>query len=91
MRRPKPRFLPPVPEAPLVNGSQPSSPNAAVHCSSAVLNWVKIAMKSLAEIKDFGATDADNDQILFQAFEEHEAHAAVKSRERFLIVGRKAP
>ena len=48
-----------------------------------------IAMKTLAEISAFGATDADNDQILFQAFEDHEAHEAVKARERFLIVGRK--
>jgi hypothetical protein len=46
-------------------------------------------MKTINEISAFGATDADNDQILFQAFEDHEAHEAVRARERFLIVGRK--
>ena len=31
-------------------------------------------MKSLANVESFGGTDADNDDILLQAFEDHEAY-----------------
>ena len=46
-------------------------------------------MKPLLSVTTFGAIDADNDDILFDAFEEHEAVDALLNFERFLIVGRK--
>jgi len=34
-------------------------------------------MKSLTRVDNFGGTDADNDDILLQAFEDHEAYLDV--------------
>jgi septin family protein len=46
-------------------------------------------MKPLLNVTTFGAIDADNDEILFDAFEEHEALDALLKFQRFLVVGRK--
>ena len=46
-------------------------------------------MKSLFEVEHFGAIDADNDDLLLQSFDDHEAYLHVKDRSRFLVVGRK--
>lgn len=46
-------------------------------------------MKSLAIVQDFGAVDADNDPLLFDSFEDHEAYQSARRRTHFLIVGRK--
>lgn len=47
------------------------------------------AMKSLTLVDTFGGTDADNDDILLQAFEDHEAYLDVMKFKRFLVVGKK--
>ena len=46
-------------------------------------------MKNLEEIKSFGGTDADNDEILLRAFEDHEAYIDVIERRRHMVIGRK--
>jgi hypothetical protein len=46
-------------------------------------------MKQLDEISKFGAIDADNDDILLDSFEDHQAFETLMSLDRFLIVGRK--
>jgi len=46
-------------------------------------------MKSLADVTNFGGTDADNDDILLQAFEDHEAYGDVLARKRHMIIGKK--
>lgn len=46
-------------------------------------------MKPLGTVRDFGAVDADNDLLLFESFEDHEAYQDARQRNRFLIVGRK--
>lgn len=46
-------------------------------------------MKSISSIESFGAIDADNDDILLDCFEDHEAFLELLSFKRFLIVGRK--
>jgi hypothetical protein len=46
-------------------------------------------MKPLVDISDFGAIDADNDDLLLAAFEDHAAYQDVLTRRRFLITGRK--
>jgi hypothetical protein len=46
-------------------------------------------MKQLTEVAHFGAIDADNDDLLLDCFEDHEAFLRVKDRSRFLVVGRK--
>ena len=46
-------------------------------------------MKSLLDVYHFGAIDADNDDLLLDCFEDHEAFLSVKDRLRFLVVGRK--
>jgi len=46
-------------------------------------------MKILESISDFGAIDADNDDLLLQTFEDHEAFESALNRERFVITGRK--
>ncbi|WP_141240471.1 P-loop ATPase, Sll1717 family [Pantoea agglomerans] len=46
-------------------------------------------MKSLSSIKTFGGTDADNDEILLKAFEDHEAYEDIINFEKFLVVGKK--
>lgn len=40
-------------------------------------------------IKSFGAVDADNDDLLLDCFEDHEAYIAAKAHERYLVIGRK--
>ncbi|NTU73974.1 hypothetical protein HGB07_07510 [Candidatus Roizmanbacteria bacterium] len=46
-------------------------------------------MKSLKDVSNFGGTDADNDDILLQAFEDHEAYCDVVSFRRHMIIGKK--
>ena len=46
-------------------------------------------MRSLVEAQDFGAIDADNDQLLLDTFEDHEAFRDLLLRKQFLIVGKK--
>lgn len=46
-------------------------------------------MVALANIERFGATDADNDDLLLDCFEDHEAYTAALEFKKFLIVGRK--
>lgn len=46
-------------------------------------------MKPLELVSDFGAIDADSDDLLLESFEDHEAFEAVTKRQRFLIIGRK--
>lgn len=46
-------------------------------------------MKLLSSIENFGGTDADNDDILLQAFEDHEAYTDVIQFRRHMIVGKK--
>ncbi|ULH14762.1 hypothetical protein MF271_12245 [Deinococcus sp. KNUC1210] len=46
-------------------------------------------MKYLNSVENFGSVDADNDNLLYEAFEDHEAYTSIISREKFLIVGRK--
>ena len=46
-------------------------------------------MKALVEVDDFGGTDADNDDLLLRAFEDHEAYQAVLALKRHMVIGRK--
>jgi hypothetical protein len=46
-------------------------------------------MKLLHEVENFGGTDADNDDILIQAFEDHEAYGDVLALRRHMIIGKK--
>lgn len=46
-------------------------------------------MKQLDEIESFGGTDADSDEILLQAFEDHEAYLDVLALRRNMIIGKK--
>lgn len=46
-------------------------------------------MKFLTEAPNFGAVDADNDQLLLDTFEDHEAFTNLWEMQRFLVVGRK--
>lgn len=46
-------------------------------------------MKALVEVEDFGGTDADNDDLLLRAFEDHEAYEAVLALRRHMVIGRK--
>lgn len=46
-------------------------------------------MKPLHEAGSFGGTDADNDDILLQAFEDHEAYQDVLNLRRHMIIGKK--
>jgi hypothetical protein len=46
-------------------------------------------MKSLLEIENFGAIDADNDDLLLDCFEDHEAYKELLDFKKFLIIGRK--
>ena len=46
-------------------------------------------MKDLLEVESFGAIDADNDDILYDCFENHEAFTQLLELQKFLIVGRK--
>lgn len=46
-------------------------------------------MKPLASVESFGGTDADNDDILLQAFEDHEAYLDILALRRHMIIGKK--
>ncbi len=46
-------------------------------------------MKSLVEVEDFGGTDADNDDLLLRAFEDHDAYKSVLELKRHMVIGRK--
>ncbi len=46
-------------------------------------------MKALINVDNFGGTDADNDDILLQAFEDHEAYLDVIALRRHMIIGKK--
>jgi hypothetical protein len=46
-------------------------------------------MKPLIDATSFGAIDADNDDLLFQCFEDHPAYQDVRAFSRFLVIGRK--
>lgn len=46
-------------------------------------------MKPLRSVDNFGGTDADNDDILLQAFEDHEAYRDVLDLRRHMIIGKK--
>ena len=46
-------------------------------------------MKSLSTATNFGGTDADNDDILLQAFEDHEAFSDVMALRKHMIIGKK--
>lgn len=46
-------------------------------------------MKPLLDVTTFGAVDADNDPLLLDCFEDHEAFLRVQKRTHFLVVGRK--
>lgn len=43
----------------------------------------------LQAVNTFGAAEADNDDLLLECFQDHEAYLAAKSHDKFLIVGRK--
>lgn len=42
-----------------------------------------------SKIESFGAADADNDDLLLECFEDHEAYTAAKNHKRYLVIGRK--
>jgi len=46
-------------------------------------------MKKIKSIESFGSIDADNDSILLDAFEEHEAFLDATNFKKFLIIGKK--
>ena len=46
-------------------------------------------MKPISSVEHFGAIDADNDDLLFSCFEDHEAYLDLVSQKKFLITGRK--
>jgi hypothetical protein len=46
-------------------------------------------VKPLETVDGFGGTDADNDDILLQAFEDHEAYLDVLALRRHMIIGKK--
>jgi hypothetical protein len=45
--------------------------------------------KTLLDVKNFGAIDADSDDLLRECFQNHPAYIAARDREKFLILGRK--
>lgn len=46
-------------------------------------------MHSLASVENFGAIDADSDELLRDCFQDHPAYLDVRSIKRFLVLGRK--
>lgn len=46
-------------------------------------------MRNLTDVINFGGTDADNDEILLQAFEDHDAYLDVLALRRHMIIGKK--
>lgn len=51
--------------------------------------WPANYMKNLTMVDNFGGTDADNDDILLRAFEDHEAYLDVLAMRRHMIIGKK--
>lgn len=43
----------------------------------------------LNQIEKFGVSEADNDDLLLDCFEDHEAYLAARQHKKFLIIGRK--
>ena len=46
-------------------------------------------MRPLTDVTNFGGTDADNDDILLQAFEDHEAFLNILALKKHMIIGKK--
>ncbi len=46
-------------------------------------------MKSLTAVENFGAVDADNDDLLLKSFEDHEAYTNIRDFRKFLVIGKK--
>jgi len=46
-------------------------------------------MRPLLEATDFGAIDADNDDLLLRSFEDHDAYQDLLQLRKFLIIGKK--
>jgi hypothetical protein len=46
-------------------------------------------MKDLRNVETFGGTDADNDDILLHAFEDHEAYLDIIALRRHMVIGKK--
>ena len=46
-------------------------------------------MKNLLKIENFGAIDADNDELLLDCFEDHEAYLNILNLKKYLIIGKK--
>lgn len=46
-------------------------------------------MKKLLKIENFGAIDADTDDLLLDCFEDHEAYKELVDFKKFLVIGRK--
>lgn len=46
-------------------------------------------MKSLSAAENFGAVDAENDDLLLRSFEDHEAYTNIRDFRRFLVIGKK--
>ncbi|MFI9246962.1 P-loop ATPase, Sll1717 family [Streptomyces sp. NPDC053086] len=46
-------------------------------------------MRNIADVENFGAVDADADELLRECFQDHPAYLAAKQNKRFLILGRK--
>lgn len=46
-------------------------------------------MKALTTVENFGGTDADNDDILLKAFEDHEAYLDIIALRRHMVIGKK--
>lgn len=46
-------------------------------------------MRRPIEASHFGAIDADNDDLLLDTFEDHEAYQSLHEMDRFLVIGRK--
>lgn len=46
-------------------------------------------MRDLGALDDFGGTDADNDPLLLDCFEDHPSYIALRDRKKYVILGRK--
>lgn len=51
--------------------------------------WCMTKGVSLADIPSFGGTDADEDSLLLDAFEDHQAFLSLRDHSRFCVLGRK--
>jgi hypothetical protein len=63
--------------------------NTGRHAQKIATGLTMGPMKALNSVDNFGGTDADNDDILLQAFEDHEAYADVIELRRHMIIGKK--